>query len=138
MTATPVPVPCHQPLPPDALHGVELFNAGRFFDAHEALETAWRAESGEIRYLYQGILQVGVGYYHIQRGNPLGARKLLTSALDYLARFPDECQGVDVARLRADARRVLDWLERTPPALIGSFDQTLFTHIRLIAPPEPG
>ena len=33
---------CDRILHPKAIEGLKLFNEGRFFDAHEELETAWR------------------------------------------------------------------------------------------------
>jgi predicted metal-dependent hydrolase len=59
-------------LPEEVRKGIDLFNRGEFFAAHEVLENAWRAEKGPIRSLYQGILQIVVGCYHIQRNNYLG------------------------------------------------------------------
>ncbi|HRQ33635.1 MAG TPA: DUF309 domain-containing protein, partial [Anaerolineales bacterium] len=59
----------YAPLHPSAIEGLRLFNNGKYFEAHEALETAWLEERGKIRDLYRGILQVGVAYLHITRGN---------------------------------------------------------------------
>lgn len=95
------------PLPEAAAHGVALFNAGHFFEQHEALEAAWRAEPGPVRALYQGILQTGVGLLHLQRNNLIGARKVFERAARHLAPLPAVCQGVDVAALRADLDRVM-------------------------------
>jgi uncharacterized protein len=50
---------CMGALPPLALRGLELFNQGEYFEAHEALELAWREETGPVRELYRGILQIG-------------------------------------------------------------------------------
>ena len=63
------------------LRGIEEFNRGEFFEAHEYLEAAWRRESLPIRSLYQGILQVGVGFYHQQNGNWRGATSLLRNGI---------------------------------------------------------
>ncbi len=97
-----IPFNCQQPLPPDAIKGLELFNSGHYFEAHEELEQAWRAEKGPIRELYRGILQVGVGYFHVQRGNFRGALKMFRRCRQWLDRFPDVCCGVDLKRLRHD------------------------------------
>ncbi len=73
---------------PDAfLHGLELLNRGEYFEAHEAIEAAWRAEPGEIRQLYQGILQVAVVYHHVTRHNYYGARKVIRRAISNLSPF---------------------------------------------------
>jgi hypothetical protein len=83
---------------------IEQFNRGDYFEQHETLERMWRAEAGPVRNLYQGILQVGVGLYHLQRGNYDGALHVLDRGLRRLAAVPPDCLGVDVARLIADAR----------------------------------
>ncbi len=97
-----VPFDHRRPLPPDVIKGLELFNAGHYFEAHEELESAWRAEKGPIREMYRGILQVGVGYYHVQRGNFRGALKMFRRCRQWLDRFPDQCCGIDLKRLRHD------------------------------------
>ena len=93
-------MPCENELPPEVLKGIRLFNRRRFFEAHEALETAWRAERGTTRYLYQGILQLGVGYYHLLKGNYIGAIHLFASAQKTLGTLPFYCQGIDVNQIR--------------------------------------
>lgn len=99
-------IPCPTPLPDAVLRGLEYFNAGDYFEAHEYLETAWRAEKGPIRELYRGILQVGVGYYHLQRGNLTGAQKMFGRARTCLAGFsPNPC-GIDLAGLLANVEQV--------------------------------
>src|SRR5213083_1208432 len=48
---------CDEPPPALLLEGIAQFNRGEFFEQHETLEVLWRAETRDIRYLYQGILQ---------------------------------------------------------------------------------
>lgn len=124
------------PLPALALKGVHEFNAGEFYEQHETFEHVWRAEPGPVRALYQGMLQVGVAYYQIQRGNYEGARKIFLRARQYLAVLPEVCQGVHVARLRADAAAALAELERLGPARVAEFDPALFRPIVLVEPPQ--
>ncbi len=117
---------CDGPLHPSALVGLHLFNAGEYFEAHEALETAWRDETGPIRELYRGILQVGVAYYHIQRGNWLGARKMFRRCWQWLEPFPEVCRGVQVGKLRRDAHQVEELLIKAGPVSIGSLQARSF------------
>ena len=117
---------CEGPLHQAAVEGLRLFNAGEYFEAHEALETAWRDETGPIRNLYRGILQVGVAYHHIQRGNYRGARKLFLRCRQWLDPFPDECRGIQVGKLRRDARRVEDVVIRLGPEGIAHVPESLF------------
>ena len=106
-----------------------LFNRGEFFEAHEALEDAWRDEQGEIRDLYQGILQIAVTYLHITRGNYIGAVKVYNRSQKRLAKWPDVCQGVDVKQLLDDARLVMDEVVRLGKENIAEFDRSLFRPI---------
>jgi predicted metal-dependent hydrolase len=40
--------------------GIAAINAGRFFEAHEELEEAWRAAAAEERDFFQGLVHVAV------------------------------------------------------------------------------
>ena len=89
------PIPCGCDGPPDAAlrRGAALFNQREFYAQHEVLEDAWRAESRPVRDLYRGILQVGVGCYHLSRGNHRGACNLLRYGLARLEPFEPEVLG---------------------------------------------
>ncbi len=103
----PVPVEgCDDPLPAEAVAGLEAFNRGEYFEQHEHLEAAWIAEPRPVRDLYQGILQVGVAFLQMERGNRAGALKMFRRGLPKLRTLPDRCQGVDVASFRAAAEAI--------------------------------
>src|SRR5882724_2281502 len=69
---------CDEPPPPQLLDGIAQFNRGEFFEQHETLELLWRAERRDVRYLYQGILQIGVAFHHLRRLNHHGTIYMLT------------------------------------------------------------
>lgn len=123
---------CAQEMHPKAQEGIALFNRREYFEAHEALETAWRAEPGPIRDLYQGILQVAVAYYHLLRGNYRGASKMFHRCRPWLAQFPETCQGVDLVRFRHDVDRVEQMLVRLGPEHIDQFDPSLLMPLPMI------
>jgi predicted metal-dependent hydrolase len=123
---------CHQTLPPLARQAIEKFNAGAYYAQHDAFEEQWMQESGPVRDLYQGILQVGVAYYHIQRGNIRGGLKMLRRSVQWLAYMPDVCQGVDVRQLRDDAARVRAALAALDPTNPAPFDRSLVRPVRLV------
>src|SRR3954466_11382030 len=102
---------CDEPPPPQLLEGIAQFNRGEFFEQHETLEILWRAERRDVRYLYQGILQIGVAFHHLRRLNHHGTVYMLTRGPSYLARFAPHCQHVDVERLLSDAARALREVE---------------------------
>lgn len=73
------------------------FNAGRFFPAHEAWETAWKQAKGTPdEEFFKGLSQLGAGYVHWRRGNPHGAKTLLRRAVWRIAGFRPGHHGVDV------------------------------------------
>ena len=120
---------CVGSLPSLVMRGIEEFNRGEFFEQHESLEAAWRAEPRPVRELYQGILQVGVACYQIERGNLPGALKLFERGLRRLRQFAPECLSIDVSRLIADAERVRDEAQRLGPERLDELDRSLFPRI---------
>lgn len=93
---------CSGQLHARARQGIRLFNQGRYFEAHEELEAAWREEHGRIRELYQGILEAGVTYLHLKRGNLAGAEKVLRRSQRWLGEWPEVCRGAHIGQLRRD------------------------------------
>lgn len=127
---------CTDPPPTELVQGVAQFNAREFYECHETLEAIWLREPGDLRRLYQGILQVGVAFYHLGRGNYRGATSLLETGITYLRAFGPECMGVDVKRLVADAIAAYRELLRLGPEHKAEFDQGLTPVIEWKKPPE--
>lgn len=125
---------CGEPPSPALLRSIAQFNARDYFVCHETLETIWRAEPGPIRTLYKGILQVGVGCYHLLRGNYKGATIKLASGADYLEPYAPVCMGVQVARLIADARRLRAVLVALGPERLGEVDLALLPMVHVVSP----
>ena len=98
---------CAGMLHPKAIEGMHFFNEGKFFDAHEELETAWKEETGSVRDLYRGILQIAVTYLHITRGNYDGAVKVYARSLKWMQDWNDVCRGIHVKKIREDAHTVM-------------------------------
>lgn len=122
---------CAEPAPDALIEGIRQFNCGEFFECHETLEALWKAEPGPIRELYQGILQVGVGLYHAERGNYPGATLTLGRGLDRLRHFQPECHGVDVDELVRQAEAAAEQLHRLGPQRIDEFESRLIPVIQL-------
>lgn len=118
-------------LPEGVREGIALFNQRRFYEQHEVIEAEWHAERGEIRALYQGILQVGVGFYHASNGNHRGAVTLLTDGVAKLARFQPSALGIDVASLVTGTQGCLDQIIALGPDAISSFDASAIPFISL-------
>ena len=91
--------------------GMEHFNAGRYFPAHEAWETAWKqARDTDDAEFFKGLSQLGAGYVHLLRGNAHGAMTLLRRAASRVGRYPKMHRGIDgpsvAAMAEHDARAV--------------------------------
>lgn len=110
---------------------MEQFNRREYFECHETLENIWIVEPNPIRTLYKGILQVGVGCYHLLRHNYRGAIIKLQSGADYLEQFAPRCMGIDVQRLIADARRLRAALVALGPEHFLEVDQSLIPEVHL-------
>ena len=79
--------------------GLALIRAGRYFEAHEELELAWRAAPADERAFYQGLVHVAVAWYQAGRGNAVGAGRQLDKAARRLAPFAPAHLGVDVSNV---------------------------------------
>jgi uncharacterized protein len=121
---------CSEEMPELLAIGVRQFNAGEFYECHDTLEELWMGESGQVRDLYKGILQIGVAMYHERRGNRKGALRLLQSGIALVKPFSPNCRGVDVASLAEAAQRALVFLEEATPEMPLPAD--LVPHILLI------
>jgi len=81
--------------------GLELIRGGRYFEAHEELELAWRAAEPAERDFFQGLVHVAVAWYQAGRGNAVGTSRQLEKAARRLAAFAPEHRGVDVGGVLA-------------------------------------
>jgi predicted metal-dependent hydrolase len=100
--------------------GLALARAGRYFDAHEAFEAAWRAADPAERDFFQGLVHVVVAWYQDGRGNLVGCERQLAKAERRLATFAPAHRGVDVGLLLAQVRSAAPG--RMPPLDLAEAD----------------
>ena len=124
-TAAKLDCECQQPLPALAIAGIREFNRGEFYRQHDLFEALWVETGGPVRDLYRGILQIGVAYYQLERGNFRGALKMLQRSVQWLRPLPEICQGIDIEALRRDSTKVRAELQRLGPERLDEFDQRL-------------
>jgi hypothetical protein len=126
------PWSCDEIPPPLFYTGLEQFNRGEYFEQHESLEEIWILEPRPLRYLYQGILKIGVGFYKLRLRNYRGTVNHINGGIAYLEPFGDECLGVDLARLVREASQVRDQvvevgLERMAEVAISNLPKVHYT-----------
>ena len=77
----------------DALN---LFNNQKWYEAHDAFEDIWNTVDGDERQIIQGILQVSVSQFHLNRGNINGATILLGEGLGRIKNRINIDLGIDL------------------------------------------
>jgi predicted metal-dependent hydrolase len=90
---------------PELKEGARLFDAGRFWEAHEAWEQAWKRlpKGSDERRFYQGLILLAAAFLHRERGKTAPAVRCYRSAMEKLEGLPDETMGLDLAALRRAA-----------------------------------
>jgi len=121
---------CAGTIHPATIKGMQLFNAGEFWLAHEALEEAWKEETGPVRELYRAILQTGVVYLHITRDNYNGAVKTYRKVQKWIQPWPEVCRGIQIGQLRSELDTVIAEVKRLGPDRLAEFDRSLFKSVQ--------
>src|SRR5579884_725820 len=137
-------------LPPEFYAALDQLNRGEYFACHETLEALWIPEKRSVREIYQGVLQIAVGCYHLTaRANWVGAVNKLEAGARRLERVglllplasPDGkagqsgygFYGVDWAGLIAAADRLQTHLRALGRDNVVAFDRALLPEARWIA-----
>ncbi len=93
--------------------GVDLFNRGLYFEAHEIWEEAWNDSEGTEKRFLQALIQIAVALLKWQSGIPAGAIKMYKMATEKLAALPDRCLNCDVRRIEDDFKKLMrDLIEK--------------------------
>ena len=105
------PVP-EEHLPPEQALALaqSLLDHGRAFSAHEVLEAVWKAAPPSERDLWQGLAQICVGLTHAERGNGVGASRLVRRGAVRLLPYQDDPPD------RIDVGGLLTWCEENAEA----------------------
>ncbi len=87
---------------------IALLEADRYWDAHEALESWWRAAAGTPRAFAAGTILLCAALHKAwAMGSPRGGRRNFAKALRHLAEVPDHFAGTDVRMLEAQVHAAL-------------------------------
>ncbi|RMF58348.1 MAG: DUF309 domain-containing protein [Calditrichaeota bacterium] len=100
----------------DALftQGIEYFNAGYFFEAHDAFEELWIDHREADKLFYQGLVQLATGFYHLMMKNAKGAESQLSKGLQKLRDYRPTHAEIDVSGLLAGVEICLELVRQLP------------------------
>jgi predicted metal-dependent hydrolase len=79
------------------LAGIDHFNRGDYFEAHEVWEDVWQDCPAADRRFYQSLIQAAVALYHWgSNRNRTGARRLFAAGREKMAGYRPSHLGLDV------------------------------------------
>ena len=103
--------------------GVRLFEAGAYWDCHEALEPLWLDSSGLDKHFYSGVILLAAALHKARiMGSERGGRRNYAKALAHLALLPDRYRGVEVRSLEASVHAALRDAALRPSLLKAGID----------------
>lgn len=117
---------------PILLQGIEQFNEGYFFEAHETWEELWLPSPWPARQFLQGLIQIAAAFVHLVRQEYPGTIRLLGEGRAKLAEFPPDYLGIDAGRLAGDAARAREELASLGRDGFLGWDQQRIPKIRLL------
>ena len=89
------------------LRGIECFNKGEYFTAHDLIEEVWRETVDDTKDFLQGLIQTAVAMHHFARGNVAGACREYRFAVERLSSYRGSVMGVEVSRVLEDLAPLL-------------------------------
>jgi predicted metal-dependent hydrolase len=92
-------------LPDQYLRGIELFNAGRFFESHEAFEEIWLKAKGTERDFLHALIQTAAALHHLRRGNDKGAKSVFERARRIFKSLPPIVMKLDTGALAQELEK---------------------------------
>jgi hypothetical protein len=75
---------------------IDLFNRGRFWDSHEALESPWRDSGSDF---YHALILYASAFVHVQRGNRHGIAAQIGKCQPLFAPRTPHYLGLDVRKI---------------------------------------
>jgi predicted metal-dependent hydrolase len=119
-------------------HGISLFNAGKFWHAHEAWELVWQRQAEDERLFFQGLIQLAAAYHHLVRKHHRpGYVNNLKKAEAILRVFTPEYLGISIGPLLEAIDAGLDAAEGKGELPAGEDEFRLIPRIPFRVPCDP-
>jgi predicted metal-dependent hydrolase len=108
---------------PLVVKGIDEYNDGFFFEAHEIWEDIWYESPLPVRTFLQGLIQLAAAFVHLMRHEYPGTVRLLGAAIEKLSDFAPAYQNIDVARLVDEAGRAREAVVALGPERFEEWDR---------------
>jgi predicted metal-dependent hydrolase len=130
----------NQTLPPlqiafahEGKDGIELYNQGLFWEAHEAWEAVWHRKTTRERAFYQAMIHVAAAMLKIDREQFVGAHSQLTRALARFQVAGPLLTGTNDEAFRRATKRAREELLRLGPENLSTFEKNFYPQIMIIS-----
>ncbi len=119
-------------------HGVKLFNAGKFWNSHEAWEQIWIRHKEDERLFFQGLIQLAAAYHQLlAKESQKGLLNNIDKSYEKLAVFRPEYMGVLVQPLLKFIDEGKKEAHRLGAANITRFNHNLIPKLQFHKPSNP-
>ncbi|MBW6467216.1 MAG: DUF309 domain-containing protein [Brevefilum sp.] len=98
-------------LHPDVLQGIQAFNQGEYYAAHEYFEDAWHDTRDNAREYSRALLHLSGGYYRLTQDRPAAARKFFTRALAWIEPFSSPYHKIDSTAIINQLKLLIDAID---------------------------
>ena len=119
-------------------HGVTLFNAGKFWHAHEAWELIWQQHGEDERLFFQGLIQLAAAYHQlVVKRNYRAMSNNLDKAVEKLLVFQPEYCGISVTQVLAAVEETREEIDRVEGDRGSEFNYTIIPKLQFHKPGNP-
>ena len=103
---------------PRYLEGIEAFNRGDYYDAHEVWEGLWQDCHEFDRAFYQSLIQAAVAIYHKNRNNLVGARRVFAKGQAKIIAYRPHHLGLDIDAFWRDVEATIQTTSFVPTIIL--------------------
>ena len=112
--------------------GIALFNARKFWEAHEAWEEIWQQHPEDGRFFIQGLIQLAAAYHQLLRKIYRGFVIHIKQAQERLVLFPNTFLGINVTALLETINRSVKVIEGSKSLTEGDFSALEIPQIEVV------
>lgn len=113
------------------LKGVNLFNKGKHWEAHEVFEDVWRLHEGDVKMLAQGFVQLAAAFSYVEKKRYESILYLFDKCVEKLSAASHLLPQVDIPQLIAAVTNAKEEIKRLGENGLEKFNPSLYPHIDL-------